>query len=163
MSKGTCVIGGLLTGFLLNISGWMGNNLLLKNLWDGAHVASLKNWNPGILKDIFSLLPDFVYGFGIAWMWTKLRGHYRNPYRAAVESGIFIAMVGGVTTYFVIANSGFVSWTLAGYSFLLVIVTKVMAAFYLEWAYQKHLLLKSLVTVIFSILLTMIGITIYLA
>jgi hypothetical protein len=40
-----------------------------------------------------------------------------------------VSLVGGVTTYFAVANSGFVTWPLAFASFVLVLATKLPLAY----------------------------------
>lgn len=46
----------------------------------------------------------------------------------ASAAGLFVAAMGGLTTYFAIANSGFIPWPLALASFALVLATKLPLA-----------------------------------
>jgi len=120
---------GLLVGFLLNLTGWLGNNIILGSMWDDlGNGLTPVPWRESIWSDAFSLVPDFVYGFAIAWMIVKVRTMYVSTVSASVSVGVFISLVGGVTTYFAIANSGFVPWKLAFASFVLVITCKVPLA-----------------------------------
>ena len=116
---------GLLVGLLLNLTGWLGNNFLFGALWEevGAAGATLP-WRNSIWKDVFSFVPDFVYGIAIAWLFVSIRPRFRSFVTASIATGLFVSVVGGITTYFAIANSGFVPWKLALLSFVLVIGTK---------------------------------------
>lgn len=132
---------GLIIGFLLNIIGWLGNNIILGSMWDdlGASLPPVA-WRESVWSDVFSLAPDFGYGIAIAWMVEKLQKIYESTLSASVRAGIFVSLVGGITTYFAIANSGFVPWKLAIASFVLVLVSKIplaiLAGFLLENTHQ---------------------------
>jgi hypothetical protein len=120
---------GLLIGFLLNLTGWLGNNFLLRDMWKeiGTAVSSVA-WRDSIWRDVLSFVPDFVYGIAICWLYVKLRPNYVNALSASLRAGLFVAIVGGITTYFAIANSGFIPWRLTLASFVLVFVTKLPLA-----------------------------------
>ena len=120
---------GLVVGFLLNLTGWLGNNLLLGGLWDEVGGAAPQvAWRDSIWRDVFSFLPDFVYGLAIAWLWVVLRPRVSTTLAASLRAGLFVSLVGSVTTYFAIANSGFIPWELAFASFVLVLATKLPLA-----------------------------------
>jgi len=123
------VLVGLLTGLLLNITGWLGNNFILGSMWDelGASLIPVP-WRQSIWSDLFSLVPDFVYGVAISWLIARLRNAHESILATSIKVGILISLVGGITTYFALANSGFVPWTLALASFVLVLVCKVPLA-----------------------------------
>ena len=120
---------GLLIGFLLNLTGWLGNNFLLRDMWKeiGTAVSSVA-WRDSIWRDVLSFVPDLVYGIAICWLYVKLRPNYVNALSASLRAGLFVAIVGGITTYFAIANSGFIPWRLTLASFVLVFVTKLPLA-----------------------------------
>jgi len=120
---------GLLVGLLLNLTGWLGNNLLLGALWEqvGAPESSAA-WRATLWRELFSLLPDFLYGLAIAWLCLRLRPAYDSMSAAAWRAGWCVSLVGGITTYFAIANSGFIPWSLAIASFVLVLLTKLPLA-----------------------------------
>jgi hypothetical protein len=127
---GTRVIGvGLLVGFLLNLTGWVGNNVLLGDMWRAVTIPDgYAAWRDSPWRDFFSLLPDFLYGLAIAWLCVAARSTFSGWITCALAAGILVALVGGVTTYFAIANSGFIPWTLAAASFVLVLATKLPLA-----------------------------------
>ena len=120
---------GLAIGMLLNVTGWLGNNFVLKPWWRevGAGLAD-SAWRQSIWRDVFSFAPDLVYGVAIAWLCVALRPRYRAMIDAAWRAGAVVSVVGGLTTYFAIANSGFIPWRLAFGSFALVIATKMPLA-----------------------------------
>lgn len=74
-------------------------------------------------------MPDFLYGIAIAWLLAKLASCNDSIPITALQTGFFVSLVGGVTTYFAIANSGFIPWNLALASFVLVFATKLPLSF----------------------------------
>lgn len=135
--KGSVLWVGLLVGFLLNLTGWLGNNFLLGSMWEtvGATLEA-SHWRASIWRDVFSFAPDFVYGIAISWLCAAIRPNYHSYFAASIRAGLLVAIVGGITTYFAIANSGFIPWQLAFASFVLVLGTKlplaVLAGYLLE-------------------------------
>ena len=122
---------GLLLGFLLNLTGWLGNNILLGSMWESVTVPDYSDsWRSTIWREAFSLLPDFLYGMALVWLCARLRQVYSSMAAATLRAGLFVSLVGGVTTYFAIANSGFILWPLAFASFGLVLATKLPLAYF---------------------------------
>ncbi len=120
---------GLLIGLLLNITGWLGNNLLLGDLWqEAAKSIPDSSWRDSPWRDLFSLAPDFLYGIAIAWLVNQLNAISAATTSNGIKAGLFVSLVGGITTYFAVANSGFVPWSLGVASILLVLLTKVPLA-----------------------------------
>lgn len=121
---------GLLVGFLLNLTGWLGNNFLLGSMWSEVSVPDYSApWRSNIWREVFSLLPDFLYGLALVWLCARLRPVYSSMAAATFRAGLFVSLVGGITTYFAIANSGFIAWPLALASFTLVLATKLPLAY----------------------------------
>jgi len=87
-------------------------------------------WRGTIWQEIFSLVPDFIYGFAIAWLCNFYNAKSAPNLSNWIKTGIAISIVGGLTTYFALANSGFVPWELAFASFFLVIATKIPLAIF---------------------------------
>ena len=114
---------------LLNLTGWIGNNFILGDLWNevGATLVQVA-WRDSIWRDLFSFAPDYLYGFAIAWLCVMLRRRFSTTLSASLRAGLFVSLVGGITTYFAIANSGFIPWRLALASFVLVLATKLPLA-----------------------------------
>ena len=121
---------GLLVGFLLNLTGWLGNNFLLGAFWDdvGASLATIP-WRSSIWRNVISFVPDYGYGIAIAWLVVAIRPRFHSYSSTAISAGLFVALVGGIITYLAIANSGFIPWSLAFASFALVLGTKLPLAF----------------------------------
>ena len=131
VSTRTFILTSLLIGFLLNLTGWLGNNLLLGNLWQEVGITLQKSaWRASIWRDVFSFLPDFIYGFAIVWLIIQLNEHFKNRTMNALKAGWWISLVGGLTTYFAVANTGFIPWKLAFASFALVLATKIPLALF---------------------------------
>ena len=129
---------GLMVGFALNVTGWLGNNLLLGSLWNTVEVAaSGAGWRASMWSDVFSLLPDFVYGLAIVWLCSALRAGSDGWVEPALSAGTVVSLVGGITTYFAVANSGFIPWRLALASFLLVVATKIPLALLAGWMLDR--------------------------
>ena len=125
---------GLFVGLALNVTGWLGNNLVLGSLWTAVEVApGGAAWRATVWSDVFSLVPDVVYGLAIAWLCVALRPSFERWLSASLASGVLVAATGGITTYFAVANSGFVPWSLALASFVLVAVTKIPLALAAGW------------------------------
>jgi len=121
---------GLLVGFLLNLTGWLGNNFLLGSMWENVTVPDYSaGWRSSLWREVFSLFPDFLYGLALVWLCARLRSVYSSMDAATLSAGIFVSLVGGITTYFAIANSGFIVWPLAFASFVLVLMTKLPLAY----------------------------------
>jgi hypothetical protein len=98
-------------------------------MWDGVgETLADSAWRGSIWRDVFSFLPDFLYGFAIAYLCVALRSRFASFVGSSLASGVFVALVGGITTYFAIANSGFIPWKLAFASFALVLATKLPLA-----------------------------------
>ncbi len=123
MTRRTMAV-GLLTGLLLNIVGWLGNQLVLGRLWRTAisTVAPLRerSW----VNEVVSLVPDFVYGVALAWLFVVLVGAGRGRATAAAQAAM--------TTYLGIWNSGLLPGQLAAATTILAFVTFIPGA-WLVW------------------------------
>lgn len=123
------VIVSIITGFLLNFTGWLGNNFLLGTWWEAVGNSAFNiEWRQTIWRHGFSMLPDYIYGFAIVYLIILMNNKAGIKTLNSIKSGLFVSLVGGITTYFAIANSGFIPWKLALASFALVLVTKVPLA-----------------------------------
>ncbi|MGD8360334.1 MAG: hypothetical protein PVJ04_02800 [Gemmatimonadota bacterium] len=130
---------GIALGFLLNLTGWVGNNFLLGSLWSELVVPDTGAvWRASIWRDVFSFVPDYVYGIGIAWLIPQLRPRFSSWMRASLAAGMFVALIGGLTTYFAIANSGFIGWNLGLASVALVLATKLPLSVGAGWILEPH-------------------------
>ena len=129
---------GLFVGLALNLTGWLGNNLVLGSLWASVEVApSGAAWRATLWSDGFSLMPDVVYGLAIAWLCAALRPSFAHWVSSSLSAGVVVALTGGITTYFAVANSGFIPWSLAFASFVLVVATKIPLALAAGWILES--------------------------
>jgi hypothetical protein len=126
-------------GFLLNVSGWVGNNFVLDGLWDDLVVSGEgSTWRASTWRHVFSFVPDYVYGLGIAWLIPRIRPASSSWISASLAAGLFVAVIGGLTTYFAIANSGFIDWRLAHASFALVLASKLPLSLAAGWTLEPR-------------------------
>jgi len=124
---------GVVIGFALNLMGWLGNVFLLGPMWQRAFVgATSTDWRDSPWRDLFSLLPDFIYGITVCWLYVALIPRYGASLTTALRASALIAMVGVVTTYFGIANSGLLPWSISAATTLLALVTFVPGAWLVD-------------------------------
>jgi hypothetical protein len=129
---------GLILGFFLNLAGWLGNVLLLGPMWEAAFaLVPVTAWRSSPLRDVISLLPDFVYGIAICWTYAGLAPRYGRSVATALRATALVFTVGALTTYVGIANSGLLPWTIASATTLLALVT------FVPGAWLAHALMKN--------------------
>ncbi len=112
---------GLLAGLLMNIFGWLGNQLWLGREWDAAIAGSVfaaarqrTLWN-----ELGSLAPDFVYGIALAWLcWicAKALGASRNVSYGAAGMLWLVAIA---TPLLGTANASLVPWRVTALTLVL--------------------------------------------
>jgi hypothetical protein len=118
---------GLAAGLLLNVLGWLGNQLVLGHLWKETIATVVPLRERSLMNEALSLVPDFVYGIALAWLFALLaRGRSRGA--AAAVAAAWVWLVGAMTTYLGVWNSGFVPGRLAIATTLLALVLFVPAA-----------------------------------
>jgi hypothetical protein len=112
---------GLLAGLLMNIFGWLGNQLWLGREWDAAIAGSVfaaarqrTLWN-----ELGSLAPDFVYGIALAWLcWicAKALGGSRTVSYGAAGMLWLVAIA---TPLLGTANASLVPWRVTALTLVL--------------------------------------------
>lgn len=120
---------GLLAGLVMNVFGWLGNQLWLGREWDAAIAGSgfAAARERTLWHEVGSLVPDFVYGIALAWLCVivaKASGDSRgSAYRAA---GL-LWLVAIATPLLGTANASLVPWrvTLLTLALALVIMLPV--------------------------------------
>ncbi|MGH2362835.1 MAG: hypothetical protein ACRDGM_20095 [bacterium] len=126
------LVAGLAAGFLLNVLGWLGNQLVLGELWSKtvATVAPLRErtW----VNEVLSLVPDFIYGVALAWLFASLTAQAGRRPSTAAKAAFWVWAVGAMPTYLGVWNSGFVPTGLAVATTLLALITFAPAA-WLVW------------------------------
>ena len=63
---------GLAAGLLMNAVGWIGNQLVLGPLWKDAIQTIVPLRTRTWVNELVSLVPDFIYGIAIAWLYVEL-------------------------------------------------------------------------------------------
>jgi hypothetical protein len=85
---------------------------------------------------MISLVPDFIYGIAICWLYVGLAPRYGATFANALRATTLVFAVGALTTYLGIANSGLLPWGLSAATTLLAMVT------FIPGAWLVHVLLK---------------------
>jgi hypothetical protein len=120
---------GLVLGLFLNLVGWLGNVFLLGSLWQSAFAAApVTEWRANPWRDVISLVPDFVYGIAICWLYESLVSRYGRTVGTAARATALVFVVGAFTTYLGIANSGLLPWRASAATTLLALATFVPGA-----------------------------------
>jgi membrane associated rhomboid family serine protease len=70
--RGHILRAGLAAGLLMNVLGWIGNQLVLGPLWQDAIGAVVPLRSRTWINEIVSLVPDLIYGIAIAWLFAVL-------------------------------------------------------------------------------------------
>jgi hypothetical protein len=130
---------GLILGFFLNLAGWLGNVFLLGSMWEAAFaLVPVTAWRSSAWRDAISLLPDFVYGVAICWTYAGLAPRYGRSVATALRATALVFVVGALTTYVGIANSGLLPWTIAAATTLLALVIFVPGAWLTHALMRNH-------------------------
>lgn len=129
-SSGRVVLAGLAAGVVLNVLGWVGNQLVLGDMWAEALASAPPDsgYQRSVANEIVSLLPDFIYGINLAWLYALIRPRLGATAVSAGISVLLIWLVGPFTTYLAITNTGWLPLPLTAASTLLALVTFVPAA-----------------------------------
>ncbi|HSJ62930.1 MAG TPA: hypothetical protein VK922_03380 [Gemmatimonadaceae bacterium] len=123
MSRGWTA--GLAAGLLLNVLGWIGNQLVLGRMWRTTVSTVTPLRQRTLFNELLSLVPDFVYGIALAWLFLVLVSAGRDRRTAAWQAALLVWAVGAMTTYLGVWNSGLVPGGLAVATTLLALVTFV--------------------------------------
>lgn len=131
---------GLILGFFLNLAGWLGNVFLLGPMWEAAFAsAPVTAWRSTPWRDVISLLPDFVYGIAICWTYAGVAPRYGCSVATALRATALVFMVGALTTYVGIANSGLLPWRISAATTLLALVTFIPGAWLAHYLMKNHI------------------------
>ena len=118
---------GLAAGLVLNVLGWLGNQFVLGHLWNETIATVVPLRERTWVNEALSLVPDFVYGIALAWLFAVLeQGRSRSA--AAAAAAAWVWLVGAMTTYLGSWNTGFVPGRLAIATTVLALVLFVPAA-----------------------------------
>lgn len=103
---GKVIAAGLLAGLALNAIGWVGNALLLRAWWRAANSQVHLFRQRTFANELLTLLPDFVYGVALAWLYAVCLPRYGTGLRTSLRASFVVWLVGAMTTYLGIANAG---------------------------------------------------------
>lgn len=132
---------GLLLGFLFNLFGWLGNVFVLGAMWnDATLIFADVPWRNSPWRDAVSLVPDFIYGTAIAWLYAGLSRHYGATAMTGLRATALVFVVGALTTYLGVANSAFLSWSLAAATTLLAFVVFLPGAWLVDRLLRGHVM-----------------------
>ncbi|MFC2952999.1 hypothetical protein ACFOOP_13750 [Marinicaulis aureus] len=109
-------------GLAFNILGWLGNNLLLGQLWDEAGAAAQAGFAapwPPLIKEGVSLFSDFIYAFALVWVFANAR---EKSVAFALKLAFVIWLAGAALVYLVMVNSGFLPLEISVKTSLLALV-----------------------------------------
>ena len=118
---------GLLAGLVMNVFGWIGNQLWLGREWDaaiaGSGFAAARErtlWN-----EVGSLGPDFVYGIALAWLCVVAAKAYGNSRSIAYRAAGLLWLVAIATPLLGTANASLVPWRVTILTLLLALVIMI--------------------------------------
>lgn len=97
----------LVFGAAFNLFGWLGNNILLDELWDAAGSEAKFGFTPPwppIVREVVTVVSDFVYAFAIVWIFANAR---RQTLPFALQISFIVWLIGPALVYLVIVNGGF--------------------------------------------------------
>lgn len=98
----------LLLGVLLNLLGWLGNAVLLREEWRAAlSVALVRPRDRGLPGELVTLVPEFVYAAAWVWLYLQVREARGRGVWTALLVGVAVWAVGAATAYVGVASAGF--------------------------------------------------------
>ena len=131
---------GLWTGVLMNALGWVGNAFLLRQEWREAIAAGAGATRTRTgLNEIVSLIPDFVYGLALAWLYAHLRATLGPTLGTAIKAALAVWAIGALTTYLGVANAGLLPVRISVLTSLLALVLFVPAAWLVHRLSERRL------------------------
>jgi hypothetical protein len=116
---------GLAAGLLMNLVGWVGNQLVLGPLWKDAIRTVVPLRNRTWVNELLSLVPDFIYGIAIAWLYVELARSRGPGLGTAIIAALVVWAVTVVPTYLGIANSGLLPVGLAAATTVVGVVSAI--------------------------------------
>jgi hypothetical protein len=124
------VVTGLLAGLLMNIFGWLGNQLWLGSEWDAAVAGSAfaAARSRTIWNELGSLLPDFVYGLAFAALCGLAARTLGPRRRVAYGMAVVLWAVAIATPLLGTANAAFVPWRVTLLTILLALIVMLPIA-----------------------------------
>lgn len=126
--KPNVVLWTVVAGVVLNVLGWLGNNLLLGDAWDAANegikAGYAPPWSAGV-REAVSLVSDFIYAFALVWVIAHAA---EKTVVFALKAAFVIWLAGAALTYLVLVNAGFLPTDIAIKTSLLALATFLISA-----------------------------------
>lgn len=126
--KANVLLWTLVFGVVFNVLGWLGNNMILGADWAaasaGVKAGFAAPWPP-IVKEIVSLVSDFIYAFAMVWVFSNAR---EKSAGFAIKLAFVVWLAGAALTYLVLVNSGFLPLMVAAKTSLLALAIFLAAA-----------------------------------
>ena len=130
---------GLALGFVLNLFGWLGNVFVLGPMWNEAFAGvPTTPWRETPWRDLVSFLPDFIYGVAVSWLYVRLARSDGPSFATAVRACMLVFVVGALTTYLGMANSGLLPWRLSVATTILALATFIPGAWLTERLFRNN-------------------------
>jgi len=137
MPAGRILRVGLAAGLLMNVVGWIGNQLVLGPLWKDAIQTVVPLRSRTWINELVSLVPDFIYGIAIAWLYVELARNHGPGIGTAMTAALAVWAVTVVPTYLGIANSGLLPFDLAAATTVVGVVSAIPTA-WLVWKWLRE-------------------------
>lgn len=115
-------------GIALNILGWLGNNLVLGDLWDQANADVKAGFSapwPDVVHEIITIVSDFIFAFVLVWVFANAR---RKTIAFALSLAVVIWVAGPALFYLVMVNSGFLPVEISVKTSILALTTFLITA-----------------------------------
>jgi hypothetical protein len=122
----------LLTGLILNITGWAGNVFVLGSMWEHADTVApppMHSPFPPTLHVLLQFLSDFVFAFVLCSVYRLSAAGWRGSRLALAFLCSVIVWLGGVPmTYLGLANGGYLPAGISIATTVLALVTFAIVA-----------------------------------
>ena len=137
----TLIIVALVSGLYLNALGWLGNAVILQADWKAAagQIGQALDlpW-PALVRELLTLVSDFVYAFALVWIYAALVPGHRAPVRLALELIVLVWLTTVGMTYLALVNSGFLPVGIAWKTSLWALVTFLPLAMFLPLVLRER-------------------------
>jgi hypothetical protein len=122
----------LVTGLILNLTGWLGNVLLLGPMWERAAVLApppMHSPFPPLAHAILQFVSDFVFGFILCLVYRLASAGWGGSKTLLALLCAIIVWLGGVPmTYLGLVNGGYLPGGISVATTILALVTFIIVA-----------------------------------
>jgi hypothetical protein len=126
------VIGVLVTGFLLNLTGWAGNVFLLGSIWEQAGALApppMHSPFSPMVHGILQFVSDFVFAFVLCVVYRLASpGWDRSKIGLAIVCGVIVWLGGVPMCYLGLINGGYLPAGISIATTVLALVTFLIVA-----------------------------------